>query len=109
MAGPEEVFIRGFADNLAAQAAISEWVDQAVMLGAGAVALRATFHAGGRAISLIYDKSKRVFIKEDFEKLVQQYKSSSSVSMLESPAYTPDKRAIEQEDQRFSWLVSWSD
>ena len=99
MAGPE-MFIRGFADNLAAQAAIAEWVDQVAMLGAGAVALRATFHVGGQAISMIYDKSKRMFIKEDFEKLVEQYNLSSFVSMLESPASTPDKSVIEQDEQK---------
>ena len=59
MSGVEN-FIRGIADNQAAQIATGEWVDLAANLGASAVTIRAVCHVGGQAINLIWDKAKKI-------------------------------------------------
>ena len=103
MSGPE-VFVQGFEANLQAQAAMIAWVDQTLMMGAGAVARKATFHMGGQAISMIYGRSKEMFSKEDFNALVETYNLTNSVSMVATPIVSPDKRVTEQGHQK-NWVA----
>ena len=86
-----EYFIRGFEDNMAAQTAADEWVELAANFGAGAVTLKAVFHVGDQAINMIYDKAKRMWIKEDFNALVEAYELSSSASLHATSIITLDK------------------
>ena len=101
MSGAEE-FIRSFADNRAAQIAIGEWVDTASNLGAIVMTLKVAFYVGGRAVNMISDRAKRMWIKENFDALVETYDMASSASLRDTPMGIPDE-AIKSKE--FGWPV----
>ena len=96
-----EGFIQGFEANRAAQLAAGEWGDQMANLGAGAITLKAVINVGGQAVNMIYDRVKKAWIKEDFDKLVETYELSSSASIKDTLTSTPDKSIIEDEQKKW--------
>ena len=75
-----------------------------ISMGAVVVALKVIFQVGGQAINMIYDKSKKMFVKEDFNTFVENYNLTGSVSVLSIPIISPNKSFTDQDDQK-AWVA----